>query len=364
MGKPVKTVQISNTALATSANPITTTTVNQTFNQGFQTGNTLMHNLQLRYSGNLNLTGSVAGSISTRGGLGNIRGFWLQSNGHGVLVNGLDGLHLHHMAFYRNGVRPFSADVPAATTGTPDYDYFLPVDFRDRKGARPNDCSIDMARVQYMEARLNLAGVQPDFIVGGTYSTIQNQAANWEMEADIDPGPVAANDVPLFKPYLDIAKELINQTATAYSIKLPYGGRLIRRYALEQRLATGANGALQANTIIGVNDNDRVSLSVGTYAWRYRVQWATLQSKNQHEMGLVSAMPVGCGVLNFALNDSRGYLGSEVLGLNNAEGSTPQVELNVDVTSVTNGQLHIVTDAMVPIPLDAVRQAAQAPAAG
>ena len=359
MARPNKKLFVSNTAVATASNPIGASgNSSQKLNQGFPTGDVLLHSLKLRHSGNLNLTSTGDGTIITRGGLQNIRGLWLQTPQHGIIVNGLSGLDLHVVDYYNNGVRAVNEDISSAATGTPTFDYHIPLDFRDRHAARPEDTSLDMFRVSYVELMLNYGGAT-DFISGGTYSTETLQVANLEIMANVDPGQVLAADVPAMKPYLDVLNIPINQTQTGFQVIMPYGGRLVADYIIQQK--NGSTLAPVNNTIVGANDTDRLSFLVGGYAWANRIEWLALQDENVSEYSLMDGAQVGAAAVSWASKDSAGYRLSTMLGLNNAQGASPQTEFNIDVTSVSNGQLRIITKARVPIPADAERPKAGTP---
>lgn len=358
MARPLKKMFVSNTGLASSGAPIAAGgNISPKISQGFPTGDALLHNLRLRYSGNLNLSTSSAGTIIPRGGLQNIRSLWLSTPQHGTLVNGLDGLALHTIEYYRKDVRPTNTDIASAGTGTPTFDYQIPLSFRDTEAIRPENTSIDLFRVSYMELIMNCGG-GTDFILNGTYTTETLQVLNAELHATVDPGPVGSGDVPVFKPYLDVLRIPVNQTQTAFQIIMPYGGRLVKRYYIHQR--NGSTLGELANTIVGANDQDRISFLVGGYAWISRLEWLALQQENLNEFTLSGGIATGMGVMNFCPKDSGGFDPSELLGLNSQNGSTPQTEIDVDVTTVTNGQLWVYTEAMTPIPTDAQRPKAAA----
>lgn len=359
MPRPNKKLFISNTAVATASATIAAGgNSTQKLSQGFPTGDALLKDIQIRHSGNLNLSTSSAGSVITRGGLTNIRSLWLQTPQHGIIINGLDGLALHTVEYIRRGCRPVNTDISAATTGTPTFDYGISLDFRDREALRPDDTNLDMFRVSYMELQVNYGG-GTDFISGGTYTTEVIQVLNLELYANADPGPVTGGEGPTWKPYLDVLKMPVNQTQTGFQIVLPYGGRLVKRYFIHQR--NGSTFLELANTVVGVNDTDRLSFLVGGYAWANRIEWLALQKENVSALKLSGGIPTGLGVLGWSEKDAAGYVPAELLGLNSQNGASPQTEINVDVTSVSNGQLWIYTEALQPIPVDAQRPAAAAP---
>lgn len=361
MARPLKKIFVSNTGVATASNTIAAAgSSSQKLTQGFPTGDILLHNLKIRHSGNLNLATAAAGTVLTRGGLMNIRALWFATPQHGVIINGLDGLALHVMSYYRQGVRPANSDISASTTGTPTYDYQVPLDFRDREAQRPEDTSLDMYRVSYCELTVNFGGAS-DYISGGTYTTETIQVLNLEMHATVDPGAIGPQDVPVWKPYLDVLRFPVNQTTTALQIGLPYGGRLVKRYLVHQR--NGSTFVPLNNTVCGANDTDRLSFAVGGYNWFNRLEYLALQSENISEMQLAAGVETGCVALNFAPKDSTGFVSQELLGLNSLNGATPLTEIDIDSTSVSNGQYWIYTEAQTPIPIDAQRPKAAQPGA-
>ena len=358
MARPIKQTSVSNTGIASATNVIAAAASPSTkLTQGFPTGDALLHALSLRLSGNLNLSTSSAGTTVTRGGLVNMRSLFLSTPQHGVIINGLDGQSLHNVRYLARGVRPANSDISANTTGTPTFDYQLDLAFRDRESVRPEDTSLDLFRVSYMELQLNGGGAG-DFITGGTYGTETIQVLNLEIHAMIDPGPVDAGSLPIFRPYMDILKIPVNQTQTGFQIVLPYGGRIIEYYMLQQ--VNGSTFAPLANTVVGANDTDRITFAVGGYDWIHRVEWLALQDRNIQDFRLSAGLPTGIGLLNWAERDATGYMAGEMMGLNSATGATPQTEIDIDVTAVSNGQLWIVTKGRTAIPVDAQRPATAA----
>lgn len=362
MPRPLKKTFVLNNSIASASNTLPTTGASLKLTQGFPTGNALLHSLKLRLSGNLNLTTSAPGAIVQRGGLQAVRGLWLSTPQHGVLVNGLDARTIGYLNYIASRIYEVQNDVADASTGTPTYEYGLELPFRDFQARRPVDTSLDLFRVSYMELALNI-GTFGDFISGGTYSTGTVQVMNLEVHADIDPGgPEGIPDLPAFKPYLDILKIPVNQTQTGFQVILPYGGRIIKDYFVQQ--VNGSTLAELDNTIVGANDTDRISFLVGGYPWVNRIEWLALQNDNVKELRLGDGLPTGSAVLSWARRDTVGYMANELLGLNSLSGASPQTEINVDSTSVANGQLWISTRCLMGIPVDAERPKAQAPANG
>ncbi len=253
------------------------------------------------------------------------------------------------MQTIKGGARPVNTDISSAATGSPTFEYGLEIPFIDRKAARPEDVSLDL-----FGARPTLTtqvGIFTDFVSGGTNSVAQVASFKQEVHVDMDPGPVdIAADGPLLMPYLGVFKYPILSTARATQIGIPYGDRVYKRIFLCQR--NGSTLAEINNTIIGANDNDRVTLKVNGFPWVDNVEWLALQDMNANDYGL-SAMPNGVGVLDFCPQRARGYMHSDALNvINNAVGTA---ELLLDATAVSNGQFWLGWDAMKPILPGALR---------
>ena len=358
MSAPNKRTLVSNTGVATSTNVIGASgnsTVKLT--QGFPTGNQILKRLNLRYSGNLNLATSSAGTVITRGGLQNIRGMILSTPQHGNILNNVDGQGLHDLNYLKHGKRSINTDISPATTGTPTFDYHLPLEFRDPGSLIPGESALDMFQVSYVELSINIGGAT-DFILTGTYSTETIQVLNLELSADVNPAP-SAGDIPAWKPYINKLNFPVNQTQSSLQLVLAYGNRLIKKYLIEQRNNT--TFAQLANTIVGAAESDRLSMVVGGYDWTHRVEWLELQDSMVADFRLSDGVITGAAVVNFAEMDAVGYKAADLLGLNSPSAGSPIVEIDIDVTSVTNGSLWIYEDGMQPVPLDAQRPAATTP---
>lgn len=347
MGRPSLKKFVNRTNIAATA--ITTTQPSPTIVQvGFPVGDTLYKKLNLSYRGSLALTTSGAGTIITRGGLQFLRSIRFETDKHGLIVDGVDGIMLHQMQTVRNRVRPPNNDISSAGSGAPTYSYALEIPFFDPASARPEDLGLDLYGAR--PTLTTQVGVVTDFISGGTYSAESVDNYPQEIHAEVDPGPVSPSDGPLLMPYWGVRKENISSTATQYQIILPYGDRVYKRIFITQR-DSSTLGEI-ANTVLGVNATDRLSLKVNGYSWVDNLQWLALQDQNAQDYGLAS-MPTGVGVLDFIPRRARGHMLSDALSVvNNVAGT---IELDIDVTSVSNGQVWLGFEAAKPIPAAALR---------
>ncbi len=348
MGRPSLSKFVNNTDIAATA--ITTTQPSPTVVQtGFPVGDILYKRLLLRYSGSLSITSSAPGTVVTRGGLQFIRAITLETDKHNRLVDGMDGIMIHVMQTVKSRARPVNTDISATTTGSPTFEYAIEIPFIDSDAARPEDVSLDL-----FGARPTLTtqvGVVADFVSGGTNSVLSVASYKQEIHVEMDPGPVdIAADGPLLQPYLGVYKYPVTSTARATQVGIPYGDRVYKRIFICQR--NGSTLAELNNTILGANDNDRLSLKINGFPWIDNIEWLALQDQNASDYEL-AAMSTGVGVLDFCPRRARGYMHSDALNvINNAVGTA---ELLLDATTVTNGQLWLGWDAMKPILPGALR---------
>jgi len=275
---------------------------------------------------------------------------------HGLIIDKLDGVMLHNIQTLKRGRRPINQDISSAATGTPGFEYCLEFDFEDSEAARPEDTVLDMLlarpelRIQY---GIPQSAANGDMIVGGTYTTSTCNSLTQEVTAKYNPDlSDSAKDGPIGMPYMGILKFPINSTVTQQQIILSYGDRTIKKLYIAQR--NGTTNAELANTIIGVNQTDRLSLKLNNYPWVDNEAWLSMQADNASRFRL-DAMPVGMAVMDFSERKTGGARLSDALNvLTNINGT---LEILADVTTATAAQLWIVYDAVKALQASAQRPA-------
>ena len=351
---------IRNTVVASGSSTITSTQPSPVnISDNWLVGNLTYESLCLNFYGALDLVATAAGAIVERGALRFLRELNFSTDKHGRIIDRLDGITLHNLQTVRGGRRPVAVDIDDSVTGTPSFEVALKFDFFDRRAARPEDTVLDMLisrpelSLQYGIPQSTANG---DMIVGGTYTTVECDSLTQEVHVKANPGPVdGPKEGPVSVPYWGILKYPINSTVTQQQIGLSYGDRGIKRLYITQR--NGTTLAELANTVIGANRTDRLSLNLNGFRFIDSIQWTALQNENAGDYNLDS-MPPGMAVLDFAPDRTGGYRLSNILNaLTNIQGT---LELLADVTSVTNGQLWIIYEAVKPIPSGALRPAAAA----
>lgn len=369
MGRPIQHKFVANSQIITSAAVITTTAASPyQLTNPFPVGDLVYQDLNLRFSGNLNCA-TGGGSVVTDGGLRFIRSVYFSTPQHQMVVEDVDGILLNDMmevidktSYPRNDV----TGTGAATT--PTFNYALKLPFKDLMSFNASDLGLDVLRSGNPLLQIN-TGVYTDFVSGGAAAD-SVQAFTMESHLRMDPGPVTDPDLPTeFMPYMGKLTFPVSTTVAQQQIFLAFGDRIYKRIFVTQR--NSSTNARLNNTIVGVNDTDRLSLKINSnFPWVDRVEWLALQYQNCIDYRR-SAMPNGVAVIDFVKqilggvdpdNPRGGSAGpklSDALSVLSKNQGT--LELDIDVTTVSNGTLRIGYDAVKILPLGA-RRPAPAPA--
>lgn len=360
MGRAVQYKTVANSQIVTSSAKVTTTSPSPfQLTNPFPIGDLVYQSLELRISGNLN-EATGGGTVNTDGGLQFIRQLYFSTPQHTMIIEGVDGILLHDMMVVKSRGPVIHVDAPNTNAGgTPSFEYYLPLNFKDLESYNFADTGLDVLRSGSPFLQLNL-GVYTDFVTGGAAADGVN-TYTLETSLRLDPGPVnVATDAPLrFQPYLGVFKFPVTQTGLQQQIFLAFGDRIYKKIFITQR--NSSTLFRLANTIIGVNDTDRLSLIINSnFRFVDRMEWLALQDMNAKDYRLAS-MPTGMGVLDFTQvpmgqNDSQqstgtknssgqgGYKLSNALSVLSKNQGT--LELDADLTNVSNGQLWVGYDCV------------------
>jgi hypothetical protein len=344
------------TQLATAASPIGLTQLQTAIiTNGLPTGDLLATGLTFRLSGNLDLTTSSAGTTVTSGNLAFVRSLSIETDKHGILAQGLDGIMLNRINLFEYGTAPESTNIAANTTGTPVFNstFRFPFELKwgnAKEGLRPYDTILDML-LSRLTIKVQL-GIVTDFITGGTYTgTFAATAANLDISGRVVDQPIISppdqSMLPAFQRSLDVLKFPITATATGFRISLPYGDRIYNRIYIAQRnTSTLAELAtvVVATGLIGVAVN-------GNYVMD-PTPWAEIAAENKDEYQ-IETMPTGFICLDFGRTNRI----PDWLNVNTRQNGT--LELVVDVTSVSNGSLWVGVDSIKNIQPQALRAVPQ-----
>lgn len=357
--RPEQQKFVANSQIVVSSSPVTTTAQSPTqISNPFPIGDLVYNSLEFSITGNLNMI-TGGGTVVTDGGLVFLQAIYLSTPQHNMIWEGIDGIMAHDMERYEERNAPTHSDVSATTVSTtPTFRYGLRIPFKDPQQFNFNDTGLDVLRSGQPLLQIN-TGVFTNFVSGGAAAdTVQTYTI--ESHLRMDPGPIepAKGDAPTrFMPYRGVLKVPISSTVAQYQIFLAFGDRIIRRLYVTQR--NGSTLARLNNTIIGAAETDRISLKINSnFPWVDRLEWTALQQQNQRDYGLAAASN-GVGCIDFfrrVLGNPDGQAGAKLSdALSVLSKNQGTLELDVDVTTVSNGQLWIGYDAVKFIPQGALR---------
>ena len=361
---------VQNKAVVTSAAPVTVSPPSFTpITTGWQVGNLFMKTLILRISGTISVTlGGGTLSVNQNGILRFIKGLIFGTDLHQNLVDNVDGLTLYRMLAVSAKQNGYEVDIAASTTSSGNFEALIKIPMFNPNALRAEDTVLDLNRAQpYIRG---VWGDASDFgsISGGTSPVFAVSALNMEVSMSYIRGPFVTTKAgpngsmqtvpninavkPNFMPYWFNQQVVINSTAKQFQIPggLPYGDRIYKKLFIMQR---DASTLAERSDIVGVNDQDRLTLSLNGINIVDNEEWLSIQHKNQNEYGNAT-IPAGMIVIDFdePSNDGSGYGARLADALNLIEGGQLTFNLKIDVTNPGTGSpaLFIAGDCVKAIP--------------
>lgn len=339
------------------------------FTKGMPAGNVGIISFVLRVFGNLNLSTSSAGSVRALGGLDAILGITVQTDKHGKIVDNVEArsvVRMYCQFLLKQNI--VNADVSAATTGTPTFDYEIPIPFALAEGRSSNgiernfDTILDLGVAGGASPLVKLSVGDPSyFISGGTYTTETIQALNGELNPDWvenllepDPSKPQGQDGPSELPFYLMTLEQIRFNSPSSTGKqimdLPYGDGRYVMIGLSER-NTAAPYVEQSD--MTVDNTDKLSLKIGSDVRIDAVMIKKLRDGNLRDFPLLSSMPPGWTVLNF-FRSGRILDTLDTLNDPNPQGKTVRIEYEATGT-IASRQLWVNMLKLKPLPRGALR---------
>lgn len=353
MSRPIQIKNVGNQVIASSGATINSSLLAPSvFAPTFPVGDMLMHSLDIRLYGNENNVGAGSATAEANGPYRLARAITFETDKHGKIVDGVDGLSLELLATINNmGARGYQTLGSLAAAGTPAFEANIHIDLSTKFGFRPYDSALDL---RFAKPALTVqAGVYTELNDAGfaTTNDIQNLAYNVMARIlngpIVEPGGTAIPETPDWMRYYGVKKYVSTATTTGATIDLTWGDRIFKKIMLTQRgTAAGDVGQLLANTVL--TSTASVSLLVNSFPWGDRIQHGQLQATNKADFGL-ETVPSGYAVLDF---DSTGRYADYLSVLSRDAGI---VQLQLDVTGVASSELWIVQDCYKAIPDGALR---------
>ena len=232
-------------------------------------GDTLVKTLVLRYSGVVTVTlGGGALSVVKQQIARLLANLTFGTDKHqDIISQGMDGLSLMRMLQVSQRRDPYYLDVPASASGAVPIEAIFRIPLGDDQAARMWDSALDLLVSQpYLRQYINAVNANTfGVITGGAGTSIVFTSLNLEVSVEKYTGPFMdsagkpafASVAPLVQRFFGIQGTAITGTKPQMRIDLPYGDRVYKKIVLMPR--DSVTLAERAD-IIGVNDQDRVSL--------------------------------------------------------------------------------------------------------
>lgn len=337
---------------------VSTQPAQQVLDRGFPSGDEGIVALNVRYKGTFTVT-TAGGSPVTDGGKKILRSLTVETDKHGKIVDGLDGLSLDRVSRFENGAAPASTDCASNASGTTFGAQFRIAFADDRRHYRPFDTLLDMKNSRMTVKRQY--GLVTDVQSAGTTPSVS--AIREDISAEVLPGPLNPgidkdkgtederfSEIPSYVPVKE--KLLIGgyggniPTQNAYKIALPVGDRIYRRIYISQ-LTYDTNG-LPTEVATVITENAGVSLKIGRDVIIDRTTWGELADRAKM-IAQVETMPTGWNFIDF---DYTGRI-KDMLDVYQYQAGIA-ANLEIDTTNISNAGIVVILDSLKLIPPAAV----------
>ncbi len=320
---------------------------------GLPTGDEAIYALHCRLRGALDLTTASAGTAVTNGVQTFVRNISVETDKHGLLVDNIDGLSMYRFNQIDMGTLPDELQVTTMTTGTPALDWTFRIPFADKNFLRSYDTLLDMLKSR-MTIKVTL-GIVTDMVSGGTYTgTFAVTTPSIDIWADVirNPNPATGSvngvdftsELPIMQRSIEVRKFQAGlSTSNGVKFPLPFGDRIYRRIILHQR---NASTLAELATVVTATQN--VGLEINGFPWVQTIPWGALNARNKQDYQ-IETLPTSIAVMEFSPESRIGDM------LNTLSQDQGTMNLVLDTTTVTNGEVWAILDCLKPIPPQARR---------
>lgn len=265
---------------------------------------------------------------------------YFETDKHGTIIDGLDGLGAHRLQQFQQGTRPQTTAFAAASA---TYSTAIRLPFAMTNGYRPYDTAIDLFRARPV-VKIGLTAL--DKALGSVGTATDAPVIDVSGRIHYSPIPkqfADGGDLPEFMPFFTMKKYPVTSSTNGDKIQLPYGDRDYLYIAVSQR-----NNSTYAELSTVVTASQRMTLDVNGVNWFEKMALREIQGINKSTYSL-ETMPTGWAVLDFWSKSGR------LADVVPTRGKQGNLFLTVDDTSVTNGALWIYSACVKEIPAGARR---------
>lgn len=344
MARPNKTVRLKETTVI-DASGVDAVQKGNEVQEGFPLGDNAITQLRVHYDGVIGVSGGSNPVKVTDGEKKFLRGLWLETDKHGYIINGLDGIMLNRILTYEWGKAPVAVGVSATPTDADVFSHGMNIPLILPNGFRAFDTILDLLKQK--PKITTLYGIRSD-IFGYTGGSPVVKSLTEAINIKYLPGPLnrardsqgnrveGNEEAELFRS-LERSIWPIAQTQNEYQIPLPWNDRTWRRIFVTQR-----NGSDLSELATVITKTAKVSLVAGGVTIFDRVRFGDLQEANVAEYQVDS--PTGVGIIDFDA-DMREKINDLLGGPSKDQGN---LYLYVDATAVSNGQIWLGLDSLKP----------------
>lgn len=297
-------------------------------------GNIVYKKILIRISGTANIAVAAgnAFTIVPQGMAKLIQSLYLRFSNLDYVVNGLDGLTLFRMLNAKLRKMQYSLDFAPVAAGASNpanpFELLLEIPLQDPTLQRPEDTGVDMLIAGSPTLTINWQAVATALgSISGTGNTFNLNTLQVEIDVEVVDPPNGAIALPLFKPFFDLRRIPIVQSGPAMAVPLPFNDRRYERIFLSQR--DGVTLAELADTIIGVNPTDKLSLALNNDNLWNQENYLLEEHRQQANYG-TAVNPAGSMFLDFLRQQAGGSRIGDAINVETSE--TGNLTLYADVT--------------------------------
>jgi len=260
-------------------------------NQNWPKGNMIYRKLIIRLVGHMDISVASGNALTAASQLAAklIKSLYFRTSNLQYLITGVDGLTLYRMLCRKLRRQLYLQDlaaVAASASNTADpFEVVLEIPFENPFAIRPADCGIDMVMAGNPELRIDFQLPSALVSISGSGNTLNLVDLTAYISVEAIENPNRAMGLPTHKILLDAIQMPVGATGAGQLLNpaLPDNDRIHLAMLFAQRDLTSF--AELADTIIGVNDDDKVTFKVNSDTYWDSINWLQEEHRQNAEYG-------------------------------------------------------------------------------
>lgn len=280
-------------------------------NTNWPKGNMIYRRLILRLVGHMDIAVATGNAMTAASQFAAklIKSLFFRTSNFQYLITGVDGLTLYRMLCRQLSTQLYSLDLASVAAGgsnTADqFEVVLDIPFQAPDALRPEDLGLDMVMAGNPELTINFQLPSSLVSISGSGNTLNLNDLTLYVSVEVVENPNPATSLPTHKILLDSVQMPVTGTGSEQLMtpELPYNDRIYRAILLAQRDMTSF--AELADTIIGVNDADKVSFKLNNDTIWDSIDWLQEEHRQNSRYGTAVLGP-GQMFLDFVRKTTHG----------------------------------------------------------